>query len=487
KTKIHDKFSVEFKIGFIVRRSQEDNDFILNTWIFVPNSLDINPSTYDKTDFYRDLKSNVRLITPIFLLRDITGGDAKPYNFLKSSFENVASNPLRTTISDYIYQIKMFCAILKSSLRNESELIIRTSNLSDKVSLCNNFLENVNDILAKYKNLWRIINVPIIKENDKNHYSFGDEYICHIASYYTLKVLKNIEKQTQTEDIKTIRESFIELTNSINAHRASKGYFVAKEGDADNNSNMIQRHSFLKKYVESDLFVKLDKKPDGVPVQQIYFSLAAGIAMIFATVIAFYFQKTYGNYSMPLFVALVVSYMLKDRIKDLMRYYFAHKLKGRFFDNKASIHIKDDKVGWIKEGVDFITDDKTPPEVLELRNRSSLLQVENEIFDEKILLYRMKAYINNKDLASHYQYRISGLNDIIRLYINNFTLKMDNPEISLETLSQSDEVISLNTRKIYNINIVMQLKVEDTIAYKGFRVVISRDGILDILELDKIK
>ena len=65
-TKIHDKFSVEFKVGFAGSEQDSVNDFTVNSWIFVPYSLDINPSTYGKEQFYRDVKSNVRLITPMF-------------------------------------------------------------------------------------------------------------------------------------------------------------------------------------------------------------------------------------------------------------------------------------------------------------------------------------------------------------------------------------------------------------------------------------
>ena len=73
KAKIHDKFSVEFKVGFVAD-GERGNDFAINTWIFLPNSLDINPATYGKEDFYRDVKSNVRFITPIFPLGEIAGG-----------------------------------------------------------------------------------------------------------------------------------------------------------------------------------------------------------------------------------------------------------------------------------------------------------------------------------------------------------------------------------------------------------------------------
>jgi hypothetical protein len=84
--KIHDKFSVEIKLGFNARRKTERSDFAVNTWIFIPNSLDINRSTYQKTDFYRDLKSNIRLITPVYLLREIAKTDAEPFSLLGKSF-----------------------------------------------------------------------------------------------------------------------------------------------------------------------------------------------------------------------------------------------------------------------------------------------------------------------------------------------------------------------------------------------------------------
>ena len=57
--KAHDKFSLELKVGFIAHKEQKTNDFAMNIWMFIPNSLDINRFTYSKTNFYRDLKSNI--------------------------------------------------------------------------------------------------------------------------------------------------------------------------------------------------------------------------------------------------------------------------------------------------------------------------------------------------------------------------------------------------------------------------------------------
>ncbi len=75
KLKKHNDFSFEIKFSYMARRKQPVSEFAVNIWFFIPNSLDINHYTYDKKDFYRDLKSNIRLITPVFLLKDIATGD----------------------------------------------------------------------------------------------------------------------------------------------------------------------------------------------------------------------------------------------------------------------------------------------------------------------------------------------------------------------------------------------------------------------------
>jgi len=53
--KIHEKFSLELKFGYKTKRTPKVNLFEVNTWFFVPNSLDINRQTYTKSVFYKDL------------------------------------------------------------------------------------------------------------------------------------------------------------------------------------------------------------------------------------------------------------------------------------------------------------------------------------------------------------------------------------------------------------------------------------------------
>jgi hypothetical protein len=81
---------------------------------------------------------------------------------------------------------------------------------------------------------------------------------------------------------------------------------------------------------------------------------------------------------------------------------------------------------------------KNTQEVNQFRSRSSLLEAENRINDEKILLYRKRVRIDRDKLEKNSKYIISGINDIMRFYINSFTQKMDNPRVPLYVLDNED-------------------------------------------------
>lgn len=480
--KIHDKYSIEFKVGFVTRRKTKVSDFAVNTWMFIPNSLDINPLTYGKSQFYRDVKSNIRLITPIFLLREIVSGNAIPLHNLSKAFEALSSSPLRSAIREYEYQIKMFSAIFKSAMRNEVLHIVNNPIEEDIEFLVSSYLNNLEEICIRYRELRRIINVPTISPEVLDYYFFGDEFISNTIEHNTSRIIRFL----QYKDKEKYRKSIANLADQWHKeknYRKEKGYIFIENESPTRNRAFVFRKGVLKKYVESDLFLQARKKKDGVFVEQIYYSIAAGLSMIFATAVAFSVQMKYGNFTMPLFVALVVSYMLKDRIKDLMRYYFAHQLGSRYFDNKTKICIKEVPIGWSKEGMDFITDDKVPREVMDIRSRSSLVEAENRTMDEKILLYRKLVRINREEIKKNSDYSIAGINDIMRLHLTRFMQKMDNPDEALYLLNEDNSVSVIQGEKVYYLNIVMQLQVEDQISYKRFRVVFTQSGITELEEL----
>ena len=478
--KIHDKFSLEIKLGFIARKKQLVSDFLMNIWIFIPNSLDINRSTYSKSDFYRDLKSNIRLITPVFLLQDIVNGENSPFIQFENSIRKLASNPSRSNSEIYEFQIKMFLSILKSALREHVEHIQKNKIAEDNTHLVNEYIEHTKKIVETYRNLRKHINVPTISKERLDYYLFGDEFMSNLIEHHTFKLVSGIEKNGSNEFLVT---KLLLLISQEIEYKKSKGYPIVEKDNPQKNRDLVFKLGLLKKYAESELFLTAKKKKDGIMVEQLYLSIAAGLSMIFATIVAFSFQQKYGNYTIPLFFALVISYMLKDRIKELGRYYFAHKLSHYYFDYKIKITLNKLLIGWSKEAMDFVETSKVPKEVMKLLNRSPIEEVNNRISNEQIILFKKFIRLRRSNLDKSIQYSTQGMNEIVRINLSNFTQKMDDPKVPLYALDDRDVFKVLEGEKVYSIDFIMQMHNRNQTEFHRYRVLLNRDGIKEVERL----
>ncbi len=480
--KIHDKFSVEIKLGYGTKRTKKKNDHIISTWFFIPYSLDINRYTYSKSQFYSDLKTNLRLTTPVYLLREIAEGENSPFIFLEESFKQLSINPIRKNCNEYEYQLKMFHSILKSSLRNEIQHIIKNQIEDDRQYLIKSYIDYIKRIIEKYRKLRRIINAPTVQKELLNYYLLSDEFMSNLIEQNTFQLLASLKKKFHTEYENT-KHQLIALIKSERAYKKEVGYPVVQRVSTDNNSEVIYRWGVLKKYFESRLFLESRKRKDGVFIEQIFYSLAAGLAMVFATVVAFAFQSKFGNFSIPLFIALVISYMFKDRIKELTRYYLAGKLKTRLYDHKNTIKVKDNTIGWCKESFDFVTEDNIPKRVAKHRNRSQMMEIEQKGANEQIILYRKFIRVNRQKLNKNYKhYEITGVNDIIRFNVSRFVKNMDNPKVPAYVLND-DTCVNIEGDKLYYINLIMKFQNEGNSNYRRYRIAFNRDGIKTVEKL----
>ncbi|MBE6216791.1 MAG: hypothetical protein E7124_01970 [Bacteroidales bacterium] len=482
KAKKHDSFSVEFKFGFDCKEDGIRDDFSVNAWVFVPNSLDINPENYGKKQFYRDIKSNVRLITPVYLMRDIAQDSSLPLTSLRRALERIVSSPEHPDLDSYQYHLKMFGAIFKSALRDQAAHLQNARSLESATYLVEDYVGSTKEVLRKFRALYQIIDVPTVSDNVRSYFRLCDEFMSHVVEMRTIRIIRSIDRSLNSGVYTDIRKEFMNLILDERRYKAENAYGML-DNDAAHNRSLVYHHGMLKKFIESELYIHLDKKKDGVAVEQIYYSIAAGAAMIFATAVAWYTQVKYGNITWPLFIVLVVSYMLKDRIKDLLRYYFAHKLGNKYYDKKATITIGKNRVGVIKEGFDFISIDKTPSEVLKLRGRASSVEDESRIFDEKVMLYRKHLTIDDVALAANDDYPMRGINEIMRLHMTRFTHKMDNPSVPVDTLDEEGNITSVRVEKLYYVNIIFQLQHDGETEYHHFRITMTRNGILSINEI----
>ena len=211
QAKKHDNFSVEFKFGFNCREDGVKDDFSVNAWMFVPNSLDINPENYGKKQFYRDIKSNVRLITPVYLLRDIAQDTSMPLTSLKKALERVVNNPQQSDLDSYEYHLKMFAAIFKSALRDHASHLRSVRSLESAEYLVDDYVGNAKLVLVKFRSLYKIIDVPTVSDKTRSYFRLCDEFMSHMVELRTIRLIKVVDASAESSSLQRIREAFAGL------------------------------------------------------------------------------------------------------------------------------------------------------------------------------------------------------------------------------------------------------------------------------------
>lgn len=481
QTKIHDNFTLEFKVGFIAKENQnilKVNDFVMNTWIFVPNSLDINKSKYSKDDFYRDIKSGVRLITPTYRLHDLANDDTLlPYQLLETNVKAIQDDA--ESHDTLLHAIKMYCAISKSSTREAYNAITKSKG-SNLHSQAIDFLNDAPKVLSKFRKLKDQLDEKT-DQQIQQAFRYGDEFLSNILEQYGYR-LREFVRINHAAEYQQLEPIFKKTLIAEKEYKSAQNYLRIHRESDDGNSRFVYHASLLKKFAESDLFLQANKSHNTFLIEQIFYSAAAGVAMIFATVASFFFQQKYGNFTFPFLVALVISYMFKDRLKDWLRLIFAKRLSSKIYDTKTVFRINKQKIGWTKDSFDFVEGDKVPQEVFAARQRTQLFNMVSGN-DEKIILYRKKVQLNRDQLAKASPYPLNGINDLIRFNITEFLRKMDNPDIPLQASWEDSNYSVIIGKKIYYIHFIIQCSFEGQTEYKHIMLACNREGIVDVKEI----
>ncbi len=479
---IHDKYQFEIKLGYALAHDKRATSYDVETYIFLPNNLGINRHTYKHDDFYNDIQAYIRLKTPTVLLKDIASGPLNPLERLKTSFQQLISRPDETTITNYEYQIKMFCCILKSAIRDHVYFISIKENIRDIEDLLARYLASVCEIALKFRELRVIINVPTINEKLFSRYIFGDEYTSLLIEAYTYELLEFL-KDKDFSNKELYKTKLLALIKSEVDYRKENNYPSIPDEYSD-NEGLIFRSSVLKKYMGSVLFLNTRIKEEGEFLEQLVFAIAAGLAMIFATGIAFFSQYKFENLSFSLFIVIVIGYMFKDRIKEITRLYLWNMIHRSLFDHKMNIYSSlRNKIGWCKESFTFIKERKIPKKIMKLRDRDHITEIENGWVGEKTILYRKRIKIFRRKFKQEYHdLHVEGINDIMRLNVLKFLSKMDNPKKNVYVCDGRD-YRKISGKRVYHLNMIMKFSTKDKALWKRFRIVLSRSGIKRIEEV----
>lgn len=480
ETKKHDQFTLEFKIGYSHGdRPVPVSDFVMNTWVFIPDSLYINAKTYSKSDFYRDTRSYIRLMTPIFSLHELIEEDCQPFVLLSEALTDYRHTYLPDDFRNLEHQLKMLGNIVRSALRSRSRALSQEKDDMRCLSLLEETFRDLETAQHRLRSLFADDADTVLGCVAFEAFRKTDAYLCSMIFYYLSRRVEELKTHHHMVSVQ-ICALAQEYFDAATAYQQEKGYCFPEFRNKMRNQCFLKKISRLRRFVESDLYLQVRKKNNTFLLQQLLFMMAAGLSMIFATIISFSFQQTYGNFTRPLFIALVVSYMFKDRIKDFLRYWFSNKLGSKYYDYRTKLEMRGKYIGQGKEGFDFVNEGRIPKTVRRLRQEGE--ENEGVLSPESVLLYRRRMILWGQRLSRISRYAFSGVNEIVRINLKDFLRRMDNPYSEISVYQGKGEFQKNQVERLYELVVIVQFSYQKHTYYKRYRLLVNRRGLKQIQE-----
>ena len=471
--KIHGKKQFEIKQQVFFPRKSKEIRYQVETFFFLPASMQVNPDLYTASNLQRSLKNYIRLRAPTVQLSSIPAENGL-VDELKSWLERLDPE-LPPTLDEYENHLKRFALTFKRSVRLTLKMVAQNAQRQTEEYITG-LLADIEHGLKRYREL-STYTAPIENIIHSNAFAYCDEFMSHYTLFYLHDLLK--EKQLPLRD--EIRHLWYQEMRYLK--KLAPDNFPHDENDAE---MVTYRRNLLKKYINRYLYLDIRHKR-GLPLllHSIY-GIAAAISMVFATFIAFMWQGKYGALSANLFLAMVIGYIFKDRLKEIGREQLYRLFQRWIPDRQLRIYREGVKepVGICKESFRFLKESTLSPDIHEMRQKSHWVNLINVQRVEDILYYRKDVTLHSYSAA--FMQTQSSIVDITRVNISDFLKYID---ISYEELMVNDDEPAIIGEKVYHIylcrRVIMNKKAYNELA----RLVVNADGIkrLEILQpLDEL-
>jgi hypothetical protein len=491
---VHDRYQLELKLGYPLTPGRQTR-YLIDTYLFLPASLGINSPSYTSKEFYRDIQTYIRMKTPSFLLEQVLVAPDSPlhrsetllrghHEFLSSSEEQMLRDSFR-----------VLRAILKSAFRRQVAPLQRpppadvhaADSFSQRVET---LVDQADELERRYRELEPLLIRAGTSEALLQSYRLADESISVLIEDLLLQVHELAGKWLDRTELPRWQRRLRQRAQAEVDYRSRRGYPSVL--GPQNSEELLLRHSALKKYTSSVLWLSTSTRREGGTLEQVLFATAAGVSMVFATLVAFYAQSIYGQISLPVFLALVIAYMFKDRIKESGRAVSAHILSRRLFDNRTTIQTQDGErdLGHVREKMVHVRpkgrERTVPPAVLAARDSDP--HYEPELLGQpEVVIHYAKQVTLRKDAFRYLAQDgllISAINDITRLDIRSFLRKMDNPYEERLVLHDG-KVERVRCQRTYHLNLISVFGAEDgSTTCERTLVVLNRKGIVRIEQFE---
>ncbi|CDA42772.1 putative uncharacterized protein [Proteobacteria bacterium CAG:139] len=332
--KQHGKKQIEVKQKIRITDKTKKLKYRVDTFFIFPGALQITENNFKKEEFKHNLKCYLSL-----------SEQSPSLSGLRNELSELRLSPGQEEESDDFY--RRFCLKYKTALQESSRSLMENQELS--VEETEAFLQTVNKLLEEFRK------IKSSQENSDHLVQLLDkldEYLTVVTAF----CLRDLSEVCIGEP----RNKILSFWQEVEKYRASRFPVESIEGESK-ESAFLMRWSFLKKFVQSSLFLDIRYKQGAPLLTHSIYGSAAALSMLFATVVAFFYQDKYGSLSRNLFFALVIAYIFKDRFKEIVRDWLSNVIFRRWIpDRRLFIFLGKKKVGCAKENFDFVSLNELP-------------------------------------------------------------------------------------------------------------------------------
>ncbi len=513
RLEFHDRHQLELKLSYLIPPSAAQHRYVVELFMFVPRELGIDEHTYTAQRFYGDMAAFLRVKTPTMSLERFAsesealdwfckppdkgqGGEeegqalSRRLKHLGCLYREASREAMREVL-DRVEALPSGVAEVDAPEADVAEVERAESALAEAMQAFLGRLEEAVERLRRFGN--ECVGAAQDEDRVRQSWAAVDEYSALVTEDACTTILHALDTRSERESACSLRLREAQRLMAAYAHaqvvyRKSRGFIsVVKPGKE--NEHFPYHRRVLKRSVRSVLYFKIRQNDAQIRMtSDLIGMVAAAIAMLFAVTASLWVQVAWSN-TWPFVIAMVVSYMIKDRLKEWGRHYLGRRARRWMPDMVSDIQdMRGETIGKCREVVRVVDPKAVDPVVVARRHSRHPNQVAEEGRPEVVVHYTKAVTLSTDKLDAQME-GAEGLNDIIRLNMRRICEYMDDPyEPYHQVKPGAARLRTIQCARVYHVNIVLRLSEGvgqgAVISEEPIRVVLDQAGIRRVVFLD---